>query len=41
MKHLSMVSRKPAYAKDDPPIDVQFLIDLMKALVLKKSGLLS
>lgn len=40
MKHIACVTRKPACAKSStPPIDVEFVIDVMEALLTKKTSL--
>lgn len=42
MKHLKRISHAPAIAGEDPPpIDIQFIIDILVALLDKKEQLQS
>ena len=36
MKHVKTISRTPAKAQK--PIDVQFIIDILNAIIVKKGG---
>jgi hypothetical protein len=36
MKHVRFVSRRPGKADDAPPIDIDFIIDIITAFMTKK-----
>jgi hypothetical protein len=38
MKHLTLISRRPGKADDAPPVDIQFIIDVLLAIVDKKTS---
>lgn len=41
MKHVTLVTKRPGMAIDltDLPVDIEFLIDLMNAIIEKKGSL--